>query len=160
MSDIRQVPPSGILVSASQHLRFQAAEWLQRALATRRKPDGRKWTRTDLAKEAGIVRQTIWSILEQRSDPQLDTIRSLARVLGVPIPAFMLGGGEDEGLAVFEVEMAKVRGEVDNYDRAGELVPPKILRVWLDNLEHARGPALPTAPAIENAVTSKTRQRP
>lgn len=69
----------------------------------RKRPGGSKrWTRIALAKEAGVSRQTIYSILEEKADPQDQTITDLARALGVPPPslsALETGSGDNPDLA-------------------------------------------------------------
>lgn len=54
----------------------------KRILAERKK---RKLTQIDLAKKAGVATSTIQRYEQQERDPNVETLRKIARALGVPL---------------------------------------------------------------------------
>jgi DNA-binding phage protein len=70
----------------SNQLRANAAAWLREALRVSVASNGRRWTLVALAKTAGVSRATLWSIQEEKADPEEWTLLKVAKALGVPAP--------------------------------------------------------------------------
>ncbi|MDO4803864.1 MAG: helix-turn-helix transcriptional regulator [Lachnospiraceae bacterium] len=70
---------------------------LQKGIATRtlQMRDARGWTQKELAKRAGIKRDTLASLETRTCMPSLMTVIGLARVFGITIDYLVFGGGVD-----------------------------------------------------------------
>jgi transcriptional regulator with XRE-family HTH domain len=121
------------------------------------------WSRGDLAKEAGVQRQTVYALHDGKAAIKDQTIRALAKALGVDPPTlaadpFHLGVGDR---AWFEMMAAR-------YRRAAEALPADVPQQPPDAppdtpMEPAptsrpRGPA-PTADALPADVEMKRPTR-
>ena len=62
------------------------AEWLKGAMAATRDPKGKLWSQASLARVARISRETIWKILQRKTDAEDATITALAKALGLAPP--------------------------------------------------------------------------
>lgn len=104
---------------------------------------GQKWSQVALAAASGVSRETLWRILNQRSDADEDTLRKLQAVFGEAAPGT---AGTPSGAAVPAVsqpssatkELADILDELKVYEEIQVDVNPKLVRHWLNRLFHAR----------------------
>lgn len=81
---------TGVVIHLVRHqMRRIWAEWLETAMRPPKGTTGKRWSQTALAKSSGVSRETIWKILNQRTDAAEPTTAALAKALGVPQPAIV-----------------------------------------------------------------------
>jgi len=126
-------------------------QWVLASDIARRLVDLREvmgWTQPELGRQVRRGYRQVLAWEKGKVEPPKRVLEELADSHRWPLAIFSEGGpmpsdvltppGQPTPQAVFGLELGKIRSEVDNYERARELIPPKLIRVWLDNLEHAR----------------------
>lgn len=58
---------------------------------------GKRWTQSALARAAGLSREVVWSVLNEKADPKDETLQALAEAMGIPLPDIGGRGGENGG---------------------------------------------------------------